>query len=131
MSRQNVEVVRGSYDALLRGELGAALTAIDPAIEIYDHDIPDASAYRGLEGVFAWQAEWERSWESWRWDPEEFIDAGDKVVAVLRLHAKGRASGVEVERLDGAVWTLRGGKGVRLDYYGSKAEALEAAGVVG
>jgi ketosteroid isomerase-like protein len=50
------------------------------------------------------------------------------VVAVLRVHAKGRESGVEIERLDGAVWTMRNGKGISLDYYSSKAEALEAVG---
>ena len=37
------------------------------------------------------QADWESSWESWRWDPEEFIEAGERVVAVLRVHARGRA----------------------------------------
>jgi hypothetical protein len=29
------------------------------------------------------------------------------------------------------VWTLRDGKCVRLDYYGSKKEALEAVGLSG
>jgi ketosteroid isomerase-like protein len=64
-----------------------------------------------------------------RWEPEKFIDAGDRVVAILRVHAKGRGSGVDIERLDGAVWTLREGKLIRLDYYGSKAAALEAVGL--
>ena len=76
-----------------------------------------------------WQADWESSWESWSWDPEEFIEAGERVVAVLRVHARGRQSGVDVERIDGAVWTLREGKCVGLDYYGSREEALEAAGL--
>jgi ketosteroid isomerase-like protein len=126
MSHQNVEILRCSYDAYVRGDLESALAPIDPDIEICDHDIPDSGEYRGLEGLFRWQADWESSWESWRWEPEEFIDVGDRVVAVLRVYAKG--SGVDVERLDGALWTLRDGKCVRLDYYGSKAEALEAVG---
>jgi ketosteroid isomerase-like protein len=75
-----------------------------------------------------WQADWEASWASWRREPEEFIDVGDRVVAVLRVYAKGRGSGGDVERLDGAVWTLRDGKAIRLDYCGSKAEALDAVG---
>jgi hypothetical protein len=61
--------------------------------------------------------------------PQEFIDAGRRVVAVLRVHAKGRGSGVDVERLDGAVLTLRDEKCIRLDYYGSRAEALKAVGL--
>jgi ketosteroid isomerase-like protein len=129
MSQENVELVRGSFEAYLRGDLETALAGFDPEVEIYDHDIPDAGEYRGLEGVLRWQDDWDREWESWRWDPEEYIDAGERVVAVLRVYAKGRQSGVEVERLDGAVYTMRDGKCVRLDYYGSKEQALEAVGL--
>jgi ketosteroid isomerase-like protein len=129
VSLENVEIVRQCYDAYVRGDMQAALAVVDPEIEVYDHDIPDAAEYRGLEGLLRWQADWESSWESWRWEPEEFIEAGDRVVAILRVHAKGRHSGVNVERLDGAVWTLKGGKCVRLDYYGSREQALRAAGL--
>jgi ketosteroid isomerase-like protein len=129
MSQENVEIVRRCLDAYVCGDLEAALAVFDPAIEVYDHDIPDAGEYRGLEGVLHWQADWERSWESWRWEPEKFIDAGERVVAVLRVHARGRESGVDLDRIDGAVWTLRDGKCVRLDYYGSREQALEAAGL--
>jgi ketosteroid isomerase-like protein len=129
VSRENVEIVRRGYEANARGDLEAALAALAPEIEIHDHDIPDAGEYRGPEGLLRWQADWECSWESWRQEPEDFIDAGDRVVAVLRIYAKGRHSGVDVERLDGAVWTLRGGKAVRLDYYGSKEEALRSVGL--
>jgi len=34
-----------------------------------------------------------------------------------------------VERVDGAVYTMREGKCVRLDYYGSREQALEAVGL--
>jgi ketosteroid isomerase-like protein len=129
MSQENVEVVRAFYEAFARGDLESALTAFDPDVVAYDHDIPDSGEYRGLEGLFRWQADWQSSWESWRWDPEEFIEAGDRVVAGLMVHAKGRGSGVDLKRLDGAVWTLRDGKCIRLDYYGSKEEALEAVGL--
>jgi ketosteroid isomerase-like protein len=131
MSQENVELVHRSYEAYLRGDLEAALAAFDPEVETYDHDIPDATVYRGFEGLLRWQADWERSWESWRWDPEEFIDAGERVVAVLRVHARGRHSGVDLERLDAAVWRLRDRKCVRLDYYGSRKQALEAVGLSG
>jgi len=129
MSRENVEIVRRSYDAYVRGNLGSALAAFDPDVVACDHDIPDSGEYSGLDGLFRWQADWESGWESWRWDPEEFIEAGEGVVAVLRVYARGRQSGVDVERVDGAVWTLRDGKCIRLDYYGRRAEALEAAGL--
>jgi ketosteroid isomerase-like protein len=129
ISNQNVELVQASWEAWERGDMEAVFAFYDPAIEVFDHDLPDATeSYRGLDGLRRWQADWEASWDSWRWEPEEFIDAGDRVVAVLRAYARGRGSGVDVERLDGAVYTLHDGKCVRLDYYGSKAEALKAVG---
>jgi ketosteroid isomerase-like protein len=129
MSQQNVEIVRRLHDAYARGDLEAVLAALDPEIEVHDHDLPDSASYRGLEGVRQWQADWGSSWEDWGWDAEEFIEAGERVVAVLRVHAKGRRSGIDVEQLNAAVWTLRDGKCVRLDYYDSRDQALQAAGL--
>ena len=62
-------------------------------------------------------------------DPDEFIETGERVVAVLRVHARGRQSGVDVERVDAAVWTLRDERCGRLDYFGWRWQALEAAGL--
>jgi ketosteroid isomerase-like protein len=129
MSQENVEVVRRAFEAYVRGDLETSLAAFDPEVETYDHDLPDAGEYRGVEGLLRWQAHWDREWESWRWEPKEYIDAGERVVAVLHVHARGRQSGVDVERVDGAVYTMREGKCVRLDYYGSKEQALEAVGL--
>jgi ketosteroid isomerase-like protein len=61
--------------------------------------------------------------------PEEFIDAGDCVVAVIRLKAKGQSSGIEVERQDAIVYKLRDGQIVRGDYYNKREQALEAVGL--
>jgi hypothetical protein len=36
---------------------------------------------------------------------------------------------VSLERRDGLVYTIRDGKTVRIDYYNSRAEALEAVGL--
>jgi ketosteroid isomerase-like protein len=128
MSQENVEIVRRGWEHFVT--TGEPLWAtIDDEIVIHDHDIPDSGDYRGYAGFAQWGEDWEAAWEDWRWEAEEFIGAGDRVVAVLRVNAKGRGSGVDVERLDGAVWTVRDGKCIRLDYYGSKAEALEAVGL--
>jgi len=123
-------MVRASWEAWERGDTDATFAIYDPAIEIVDHDLPDAKeSYRGLDGFMKWQADWEASWANWQWKPQEFIDAGDRVIAVLKVNATGRGSGVDVERVDAAVLTLRGGKCIRLDYYGSKAVALKAVGL--
>jgi uncharacterized protein len=129
MSRENVELLRRSAEHFER--TGEPLwETMDPEIEIHDHDLPNAGPYRGHDGWRAWMANFAEAWESFAAAPEEYIDAGDdKVVVVLRVSARGKASGASVERLDGLVWTVRGGKTVRLDYYNSRAQALEAAGL--
>jgi len=130
MSQESVEIVRAHYEALAAGDAKAALAAIHPEIEIVDHDLPDADEpYTGLVGMARWQTDWEGSWASWRWEPEQFIAAGTRVVAVLQLYAEGRGSGVAVERLDAVVWSLQDGRCIRLDYYGSKTAALQAVGL--
>ena len=70
-----------------------------------------------------------RAWSEFSMEPDEFLDVGERVVVVFRMRAKRASSGVAVERRDAMVFELRDGKTVRLDYYNSRAEALEAVGL--
>jgi len=130
MSQENVERMRRGTEHYLRtGE--PPWEDMHPEFEIHDHDAPDARAiYHGPDGWREWEAAFSEAFESYAFEPQEYIDAGDgKIVLVVRLSARGRGSGVPVERLDGLVWTVRDGKTVRLDYYSSPAEALQAVGL--
>jgi ketosteroid isomerase-like protein len=61
---------------------------------------------------------------------EETIDAGDKVMLMAAVRGRGKESGAVVETPTfGWIWTLRGGKAVRVDVRPNRAEALEAAGL--
>jgi hypothetical protein len=51
------------------------------------------------------------------------------VIVVIRMHAKGAGSGVELDRQDALVYRFRDDKILRTDYYYSKEQALAAAGV--
>jgi ketosteroid isomerase-like protein len=63
-------------------------------------------------------------------EPEEFIDAGERVIAVIRMKATGRDSGVVVERQDAIVLEIRDTKIVRVDYYSDREKALKAVGLM-
>jgi ketosteroid isomerase-like protein len=102
---------------------------LDEEIEVHDHDTPDQGAYQGHAGVERWLRDWGDAWAEYSFEPEEFIDAGDAVIAVIRMHAKGKGSGVELDRQDALVYRFRDDKILRTDYYNSKQQALEAAGV--
>ena len=135
MSRENVELVRRAVGLIRRaderGESRAAADLLDEAFVIHDHDSPDLGVLAGHSGFLRWIDDWDEAWEQWSVDPEKYIDAGEQVVVLLRLSARGRGSGVALVRRDGMVWTMRDGKAVRLDYYNSATEALEAAGLSG
>jgi ketosteroid isomerase-like protein len=102
---------------------------VDEGVEIHDHDTPDQGAYRGRAGAERWLRDWGDAWAEWNIEPEEFIDAGKAVIVVIRMHAKGLGSGVALDRQDALVYRFRDDKIVRTDYYNSKEQALEAAGI--
>jgi hypothetical protein len=61
---------------------------------------------------------------------DEYIDAGDdRVFTLHRVIAKGRASGIELEREPGGVCDIQQGLIIREWIYLERAEALEAAGL--
>jgi ketosteroid isomerase-like protein len=62
-------------------------------------------------------------------DIEEAIDAGDIVVVTIRQHGVGKDTGAEVELLTHGVFSLRNSKIIRAEFFESKADALEAAGL--
>jgi ketosteroid isomerase-like protein len=130
VSQANEEKVRAAYEAAARTR-GPDFDFLDPDIEWHTRaDLPDAATYRGHDGVAKLFSEWSESFDDLRFDPEEFIDAGDDVViAVLRLSGRIRDSGEEVTMPETHVWTMRDGKGVECREYPTKAEALKAVGL--
>lgn len=128
MSEEVVQLGRRALERFIAtGEPAWELT--DAEVEVYDHDIMDGEEYRGHAGVRRWLEDWASAWSEFSLEPEEFIDAGERMVAVVRMTARGASSGVLVERQDALVQSVRDGKLVRIDYYNTRAQALEAVGL--
>jgi ketosteroid isomerase-like protein len=135
MSQQNVDVVSALFDAAARRDTATVLALCDPDVE-WDNTrgpmqgLVEGKLYRGYEGLRRWWREYREPWES-VWDEvEELIDAGDQVISVQTVHARGRASGVAIDLAHIAmVWTFRQGRIVRVRLFTTRAEALEAAGL--
>ena len=128
MSQANVALMNRFYERFLTtGEIPWDM--VDERVEVHDHDTPDQGAYLGRGGVERWLQEWSEAWSDWEFEPEEFIDAGNAVIVVIRMHAKGAGSGVELDRQDAIVYRFSEDKVLRTDYYNSKQQALEVAGV--
>ena len=87
------------------------------------------ATYRGHDGIRRFYREVSEVWEEFRWEPLRFAEAGERVVALLHSHGRGRGSGLEMARDVAMVWTVRGDRAVSVRFYVDQAEALADAGV--
>lgn len=132
MSDENVELVKRGFEAFARDGWQALLPLLHPEFEaITSPDVAmEPDTYRGAEGVRRYFESFEEAMEDIRFLPQgEFIDAGDKVLVPFRLAARGKETGIEVEQPAFQVWTLRDGKALRVEVFGSREAAFEAAGL--
>ena len=113
-------------DAYGRGDVDGALANAHP--EIVWNPFEEAPM-RGVDAVRAYLARWESEWEEPDSTPDEFIDAGDRVVAIVRFRGRGKGSGIEVDGLSHAVYAVRDGKAVAMEEFTGRSKALEAAGL--
>ena len=89
-----------------------------------------ARTYPGLEGLRRNWLDWLEPWATYRSSIDELIDAGDRVVLLLRDHGRREGMEEEVELIGASVCTIREGKLARWEDYPDRADALEAAGLV-
>jgi ketosteroid isomerase-like protein len=130
MSRENIEVVRSFYSAWARDELPGPIELMDSEIEYVNPTGAVEPGTRQGRAAFGRAVEMAfEGWETWQIDPEQFIPAGERVAVVVRYRAHWRASGVDVEAHESALWTVRHGKVVRYEWFHGPNDALEAAGL--
>jgi ketosteroid isomerase-like protein len=129
VSESNIEIVRRIYDAYVSGDFDTAFSLIDPEVEFDVSIRPEGKVYRGHEGVAEGLRTWTGTWEGFRMELQELIDAGDQVVGVEHQSGRGRGSGLPLSQLYFSVFTLDGGKVTRIVWFPSRAQALAAAGL--
>jgi ketosteroid isomerase-like protein len=129
VSKENVEVVQRVCSFWEQGDFAGSPDAFDADVEFVHTGIPDAGIYHGREAMARAWREWLHTWENFRAEVQQLIDAGEDTVALLRICGRGKGSGVEIDLPAATLFTLRDGKIVRLVLYGDQKEALEAAGL--
>ena len=130
MSQENVEIVRRTVDAILRGKWEEAAQLLDPHAEGHGTvgGLSEGTVVRGVtEFRQSFEQEDAEAWDERRLAAEEFIDAGERVVVLVREFRRGRGSGVELETDTAVVFEVRNGRVVRIQGYMDRAEALKAA----
>ena len=131
MSRHNVELVRRIYEHWARKEWSLIPEFFDPDAEVdLSRNVFNPGTYSGYAGIHRLLQGVDEMWDDFRILPTELVDAGDKVLATVRIGGTGKESGVEVEMQVMNVWTIRDAKVVRIvGGYRDRAEALAAAGL--
>lgn len=115
-SNDNIDLLRGTYEAFGRGDIPAVMAVLDenivwnaPAV------LPQAMPVDGRGDVGAFFQKLASTWEDFNLEVDDLVASGDRVCAI------GRAGGL----LDGKqanygfvhAWTVRDGICVRFDEY--------------
>lgn len=115
MSQQDVDTVRGNYEAFNRGDTQTVLQSLDPEVEWIEPGGGRApgGTFRGPESVgrdvFSAVPE---NFDEFTADGDEFRDEGDRVVVTGRFHGK-RKDGGELDASFEHINEMRDGKIVR------------------
>ena len=130
MSRENVEIVRRNFEAYNARDLDALRDMYDPNIIVRPtEDWPEPGPLVGREAVMRQGEQLRETWKSVTVEPiGDFIDVGDRVAVrhVWRGVGQGPA---QLNPEFTAVYTIRMGKILSLDYFWDHAEAVEALGL--
>jgi len=119
-----------------RGRAGEGDRTDDPIWELFDPEavleevaeFPDAAVYRGREGIVRWWTAFFEVFEDVRWELQEAIPVGDRVVAQVHMWLRSK-EGVALEQDVTNVWTLRNGKVTHVVGYRNRSRGLAAVGL--
>ena len=131
MDSPDTDRLRRAYDAFNSGG-GLDWNMFDPGIQ-HDHSkglFLDGMFY-GREGVRAALQEIEADWQDLHFTLEDIVEMNDRVLVLLRAHARVRDSDAELDAQVAHVWEFRDGRAVRWDVYGDHASAMRAISAAG
>ena len=130
VTQQNVDKAREFIEAYNRRDFDAATRDFDPQVEWVLPAIQGFDSCIGPQQVILFWEGIDETMDELQLVPQEYVDRGDRVATRLRHHGRGKGSGAEIEtELYHQVITFRDGTMVRIEYFASWPEALEAVGV--
>ncbi len=136
MSQENVELARAALAAFAEVDEGL----VDPqrldeffardAVTTFSGFMQEELTLRGTRAFLEFRATWMEPYDDWSYEPKKILDAGaNQVVVTLYQRGKPHGSNSWVEMHYGLVYTVEAGLISRGDFYGTREEALEAAGL--
>jgi ketosteroid isomerase-like protein len=128
---QRVEMLRTALEAYNRVGPEAIIELLDPDVEwIADRSDMGRVTYRGQEAVRKSFAELYEGFDRLGFEVDELIEKDNRIVAIGKMTARGRTTGVEAHIPLAVVFTAgEDGKLVRYESFRNTHEALDAVGL--
>jgi ketosteroid isomerase-like protein len=128
---QAMRVIRCAFDHFNRtGSLPPSVFDREAVTNQAAEVLGTVGTFHGHEGWLELMAEVHEAFDDVRLDPERLVGAPpDRIVVLVRLSTRGRASGLSVDTPIAIVVTIRRGRAGRLDIYREPADALAAVGL--
>jgi ketosteroid isomerase-like protein len=129
MSESNADLVRRGFEAMREGDVDALLPFIHPDFEATTPPglAAEPDTYRGAEGIRRYFDSFYDAMDRVNFEPEDFIQVGERVVVPLTLRARGRTTGIETAQEAVTIWDVKDGKAIRIEVYATLEEAMAAA----
>ena len=130
MSQENVERIRNAFAGTTAGDFSYLPGLIDDSCEfLLPPNFPGTQATRGPEGFLSVVQEFEEAFEEIRYEPQEFLDQGDRLFAAVRTVGRAKYTGIEIDGVLYWVYTFRDRLVVKMEAFLDRAAALEAVGL--
>jgi ketosteroid isomerase-like protein len=128
-----LRAAQSGLDGINRGDFEAAFVLYHPDTELITPpnmvELGFDPVYRGREARFEFQRRWTAEWGEMRFEPEEMLDLGDRLLFVGRVKGSGLSSGAGFESAWADLLTISAGRVIREQPFFDRGEALEAAGL--
>jgi ketosteroid isomerase-like protein len=128
----NLDLVRRFCEGWSRMDLADVLACADPEIEFdwTGSRAPDRDVYKGHGGLSRFWAEQMEAFDQFTVEVVEAITIDhERLVAVTKVHGRGRGSGISLDAGGAMLWRVRAGRILGGKLFQNKQDALEAAGL--
>lgn len=129
MASDDIEVLERIYKRWADGNFWSFESFDEEVQARWATEVPDIGTSEGIDGLAQLLSDWLAAWQVCRIEAEEFHDAGDRVVAFVRVRGRGSGSDIDVEMENAHVWTMRDGQAVAIRAYTDRERALREVGL--
>ena len=130
MSGENVELVKRAVAAVNQRDIDGYLACCTKDVQLITPIAEVAGSYNGPDGIRRFFTDIGDAGPDFKITIEHLEAIGpDRVLALGRNTATGRASGIPTEAATGNVYDFAGGKIQRIRIFFDREQALEAAGL--